>query len=132
MQNPNFKPQFDLNKFKKVCQITSEGSDPYQNLDPMKRIQDATIVYEMEKIFENKLNEFFSKKNDLDKMIPQISSDAVLKVNENVLPSLKLDPKPLPLNEEFKIFSDNMNIMDKLKVFREEFVQIPDLFKEKY
>lgn len=36
----------------------------------MKRIQDATIVYEMEKIFENKLNEFFSKKNDLDKMIP--------------------------------------------------------------
>ena len=69
-QNPNFTPKFDLDKFKKVCQITFEGFDPYQNLDPMKHIQDATFVYEMEKIFENKLNEFFSKNNDLNKMNP--------------------------------------------------------------
>jgi len=98
----------------------------------MKHIQDATFVYEMEKIFENKLNEFFTKNNDLNKMNPKITSDAVIKVNENILPSLKLDPEPLPLEEEFKIARDYMNVMDKLKAFREKFVQIPYPFKEKY
>jgi len=45
---------------------------------------------------------------------------------------LKLDPEPLPLDVEFEIARGYMNVMDKLKAFREEFVQIPYPFKEKY
>ncbi len=56
----------------------------------------------------------------------------VSKVTEIISPSLNLGPKPLPVSEEFNTFSDNLNMMDKLKVFQEEFVKIPDLLKEKY
>jgi hypothetical protein len=39
----------------------------------MESIQDATIVFEMEKIFEEKLNEFYTQVNTFENMHPQAS-----------------------------------------------------------
>ena len=44
----------------------------------MENIQDATIVFEMEKIFEQKLKEFYTQINNYEKKHPQTSIGQVL------------------------------------------------------